>query len=69
MAEQGALRVLSRCREAHARFYVQAKVNLAVTQSTASFFDPSEPLSQLETVISGNKALGYTFVSPTEVPS
>jgi uncharacterized protein YdaL len=46
-----------------------AKVNLAVTQGTASFFfDPSEPLSQLETIVSGIKALGYTFVSPTSLP-
>lgn len=46
-----------------------AQVNLAVTQSTASFFfDPSEPLSQLETIVSGIKALGYTFVSPTGLP-
>ena len=43
-----------------------AQVNLAVTQSTASFFfDPSEPLSELETIVSGIKALGYTFVGPT----
>ena len=46
-----------------------AQVNLAVTQGTASFFfDPSEPLSQLETIVSGIKALGYTFVSPTGLP-
>lgn len=46
-----------------------AKVNLAVTQGTASFFfDPSEPLSQLKSVISGLKGLGYTFASPTSLP-
>lgn len=46
-----------------------AQVNLAVTQGTASFFfDPSEPLSQLKTIVSGIKALGYTFASPTSLP-
>lgn len=46
-----------------------AQVNLAVTQGTASFFfDPSEPLTQLESIVSGIKALGYTFVSPTSLP-
>ena len=46
-----------------------AKVNLAVTQGTASFFfNPSDPLSQLQTIVSGIKALGYTFVSPTSLP-
>jgi uncharacterized protein YdaL len=47
-----------------------AKVNLAVTQGTASFFfNPGDPLSQLETIVSGIKALGYTFVSPANLPS
>lgn len=47
-----------------------AKVNLAVTQGTASFFfNPDDPLSQLRTIVSGIKALGYTFVSPTSLPS
>lgn len=46
-----------------------AQVNLAVTQGTASFFfDPSQPLSQLQSIVSGIKALGYTFVSPTSLP-
>jgi uncharacterized protein YdaL len=45
-----------------------AKVNLAVTQGTASFFfNPGDPLSQLETIVSGIKALGYTFVSPASL--
>jgi uncharacterized protein YdaL len=47
-----------------------AKVNLAVTQGTASFFfDPSLPLTDLETIVAGIKALGYTFVGPTGLPS
>ena len=47
-----------------------AKVNLAVTQGTASFFfDPSLPLSDLKTIVSGIKGLGYTFVAPTNLPS
>ena len=47
-----------------------AKVNLAVTQGTASFFfDPSNPISQLKTIVAGIKALGYTFVKPTGLPS
>jgi len=47
-----------------------AKLNLAVTQGTASFFfNPNDPISQLQTIVSGIKALGYTFVSPTGLPS
>jgi len=47
-----------------------AKLNLAVTQGTASFFfNPEDPLSQLQAIVSGIKALGYTFVSPTSLPS
>ena len=47
-----------------------AKVNLAVTQGTASFFfDPSLPITDLETIVSGIKSLGYTFVAPTGLPS
>jgi uncharacterized protein YdaL len=46
-----------------------AKVNLAVTQGTASFFfNPNDPLSQLQAIVAGIKALGYTFVSPTGLP-
>ena len=46
-----------------------ARVNLAVTQGTASFFfDPSNPLSQLQAIVSGIKSLGYTFVSPPSLP-
>jgi uncharacterized protein YdaL len=46
-----------------------ARVNLAVTQGTASFFfNPSDPLSQLQAIVSGIKSLGYTFVSPTSLP-
>jgi hypothetical protein len=44
-------------------------VNLAVTQGVASFFyDPNEPLSDLQQIVTGIKALGYTFVSPTGLP-
>jgi uncharacterized protein YdaL len=47
-----------------------AKVNLAVTQGTASFFfDPSLPITDLETIVSGIKSLGYTFAAPTAMPS
>jgi uncharacterized protein YdaL len=53
-----------------ANLATNAQLNLAVTQSTASFFfDPSEPLSALETIVSSIKALGYTFVGPTGLPS
>jgi uncharacterized protein YdaL len=46
-----------------------AQVNLAVTQGVASFFyDPNEPLSNLQQIVTGIKALGYTFVSPTSLP-
>ena len=46
-----------------------ARANLAVTQGTASFFfNPSDPLSQLQAIVSGIKSLGYTFVSPTSLP-
>ncbi|HYZ53701.1 MAG TPA: DUF2334 domain-containing protein [Streptosporangiaceae bacterium] len=41
-----------------------AQVNLAVTQGVASFFfDPDNPLSDLQQIVSGIKNLGYTFVS------
>jgi uncharacterized protein YdaL len=47
-----------------------AKLNLAVTQGTASFFfDPSLPLTDLESIVSGIKALGYTFASPSGAPA
>ena len=46
-----------------------AQVNLAVTQGVASFFfHPTYPLSELEQIVAGIKALGYTFVSPTSLP-
>jgi len=46
-----------------------AQVNLAVTQGVASFFfHPTYPLSELEQIVAGIKALGYTFVSPTNLP-
>jgi uncharacterized protein YdaL len=46
-----------------------AKVNLAVTQGTASFFfNPNDPLSQLQAIVAGVKGLGYTFVSPAGLP-
>lgn len=45
-----------------------AQVNLAVTQGVASFFyHPDYPLSGLQQIVSGIKALGYTFVSPTSL--
>ena len=46
-----------------------AQVNLAVTQGVASFFfHPTYPLSDLQQVVAGIKALGYTFVSPASLP-
>jgi uncharacterized protein YdaL len=46
-----------------------AQVNLAVTQGVASFFfHPTYPLSDLQQIVAGIKALGYTFVSPTGLP-
>ena len=45
-----------------------AQVNLAVTQGVASFFfDPSNPLSDLQQIVTGIKNLGYTFASPTSM--
>ena len=45
----------------------EAQQNLAVTQGAASFFIHSDddPLSVLEQVVAGIKALGYTFESPS----
>ncbi len=45
-----------------------AKVNLAVKQGVASFFYDAQdnPLANLETIVTGIKALGYTFVGPTD---
>jgi uncharacterized protein YdaL len=46
-----------------------AQVNLAVTQGVASFFfHPTYPLSDLQQIVTGIKALGYTFVSPASLP-
>jgi uncharacterized protein YdaL len=46
-----------------------AQLNLAVTQGVASFYyHPDYPLSDLEQIVAGIKALGYTFVSPTSLP-
>jgi uncharacterized protein YdaL len=46
-----------------------AQVNLAVTQGVASFFfDPNESLAVLQQIVTGIKALGYTFTSPTSLP-
>ena len=43
-----------------------AQVNLAVTQGVASFFyNPEDGLANLQTIVAGVKALGYTFVGPT----
>jgi uncharacterized protein YdaL len=49
----------------------EAQLNLAVTQGVASFFIHSDddPISVLEQVITGLKALGYTFVSPATLIS
>jgi len=45
-----------------------AQVNLAVTQGVASFFfDPSNPLSDLQQIVTGIKGLGYTFVGTSGV--
>ena len=45
-----------------------AQVNLAVTQGVASFFyDPSNPLSDLQQIVTGIKNLGYTFVSTSGI--
>ena len=44
-------------------------MNLAVTQGVASFFfHPTYPLSYLQQIVAGIKALGYTFVGPTSLP-
>jgi uncharacterized protein YdaL len=46
-----------------------AQLNLAVTQGVASFYyHPDYPLSDLEQIVAGIKALGYTFVSPASLP-
>ena len=43
-------------------------MNLAVTQGVASFFfDPSNPLSALQQIVTGIKGLGYTFVGTSGV--
>jgi uncharacterized protein YdaL len=49
----------------------EAQANLAVTQGVASFFIHSDydPISVLEQVVTGLKALGYTFVSPATLMS
>ncbi len=49
----------------------EAQQNLAVTQGVASFFIHSDddPLSVLQQVVTGIKALGYTFVSPSSLIS
>jgi uncharacterized protein YdaL len=45
-----------------------AQANLVVTQGVASFFfHPTYPLSELQTIVTGIKGLGYTFVSATSV--
>ena len=48
----------------------EAQQNLAVTQGVASFFihPDDDPLSILQQVVTGLKALGYTFVAPTGLP-
>jgi uncharacterized protein YdaL len=49
----------------------EAQQNLAVTQGVASFFihPDDDPLSVLQQVVTGIKALGYTFVSPATLVS
>lgn len=49
----------------------EAQQNLAVTQGVASFFihPDDDPLSVLQQVVTGLKALGYTFVSPATLMS
>ena len=49
----------------------EGQQNLAVTQGVASFFIHSDydPLSALQQVVTGLKALGYTFVSPATLIS
>ena len=49
----------------------EAQQNLAVTQGVASFFIHSDddPLSVLQQIVTGIKALGYTFVSPATLIS
>ena len=45
-----------------------AQVNLAVTQGVAStFFNPDDPISALQQIVTGIKNLGYTFVSTSGV--
>ena len=49
----------------------EAQQNLAVTQGVSSFFihPDDDPLSVLQQVVTGLKALGYTFVSPATLMS
>ena len=49
----------------------EAQQNLVVTQGVASFFIHSDddPISVLQQVVTGLKALGYTFVSPATLMS
>jgi uncharacterized protein YdaL len=49
----------------------EAQQNLAVTQGVASFFihPDDDPLSVLQQIVTGLKALGYTFVSPATLMS
>jgi uncharacterized protein YdaL len=45
-----------------------AQLNLAVTQGVASFFfNPEDPLSALQQIVTGIKNLGYTFVGPASM--
>ncbi len=45
-----------------------ARANLVVRESTASFFfHPFLPRQELERIVDGIKALGYTFVAPTDL--
>jgi uncharacterized protein YdaL len=49
----------------------EAQQNLAVTQGVASFFihPDDDPMSALQQIVTGIKALGYTFVSPATLMS
>lgn len=47
----------------------RAQADLVVTESTASFFfHPYYPLAQLQQIVTGIKALGYTFVPASGLP-
>lgn len=64
--ESGA--VNNRPPRTSADIVANAAANQVVTQSVASFFyHPTKPLSELQTIVAGIKALGYTFVAPSDI--